>query len=267
MNMTDTNLPRIIVVDDEEAILETMTFTFMDGYEVLTTTDAQEALRMLDEHSPVHVVITDQRMPGMTGVELLKEVYDRYPDTVRIMLTGFADSEATIQAINDGHVYAYINKPWEQDDLKRVVRRAVEHFDLACENRRLVDDLRGANSIMQAVMDLLIEHPNLPRLVQHETLTGGQHLTPMLREWIAPLFVSANEAAAGTGAWRDDQVPLLVLAVYNVVVGYFSAAAMLGTLSGDDLLSRDALERQTEFLLEFVNRLFPESAPNPALRS
>jgi TetR/AcrR family transcriptional regulator len=124
-----------------------------------------------------------------------------------------------------------------------------------------------SSSIMQAVMDLLIEHPNLPRLVQHETLTGGQHLTPMLREWIAPLFASANEAAAGTGAWRDDQVPLLVLAVYNVVVGYLSAAAMLGTLSGDDLLSRDALERQTEFLLEFVNRLFPESAPNPALRS
>ena len=153
--MTNTNLPRIIVVDDEEAILETMSFTFMDDYEVLTTTDAPEALQMLEEHSPVHVVITDQRMPGMTGVQLLKEVYDRFPDTVRIMLTGFADSEATIQAINDGHIYAYINKPWEPDDLKRVVRRAVEHFDLACENRRLVDDLRSANSIMQAVMDRL----------------------------------------------------------------------------------------------------------------
>jgi AcrR family transcriptional regulator len=125
----------------------------------------------------------------------------------------------------------------------------------------------ASSSIMHAVMALLIEHPNLPRLVQHETLTGGQHLSPMLREWIAPLFASANEAAAGIGAWRDDQVPLLVLAIYNVVVGYFSAAAMLGPLSGDDLLSRDALERQTEFLLEFVNRLFPESAPNPALRS
>ncbi len=124
-----------------------------------------------------------------------------------------------------------------------------------------------SSAVMQGVMQLLIEHPNLPRLVQHETLTGGQHLTPMLREWITPVFASANAAAAGTGAWRDDQVPLLVLAMYNVVVGYFSAASMLGSLSGDDLLSRDALERQTEFLLEFVHRLFPESAPNPALRS
>ena len=121
-----------------------------------------------------------------------------------------------------------------------------------------------SSSIVQGVMELLTEHPNLPRLVQHELLTGGQHLTPMLREWIVPVFVSANAAAAETGSWQDDQIPLLVLAMFNVVVGYFSAASMLGDLSGDELLSRDALARQTEFLLEFVNRLFPDSAPNPA---
>ena len=153
--MSGTDLPRILVVDDEEAILETMAFTFMDEYEVLTSTDAQEALRMLGEVSPVHVVITDQRMPGMTGVELLKQVYDRYPETMRIMLTGFADSDATLQAINDGHVYAYINKPWEPDELKQIVRRATEHSKLAAENRKLVVDLKAAVSIMQAVMDRL----------------------------------------------------------------------------------------------------------------
>ena len=102
--------------------------------------------------------------------------------------------------------------------------------------------------------------------MQHETLAGGQHLTPMLREWIAPVFASANQAAARTGAWSDEQIPLLVLAMYNVVVGYFGAASLLGELSGDDLLSRNALERQTEFLLEFVNRVFPERAPTPAQR-
>lgn len=144
--------------------------------------------------------------------------------------------------------------------LERVIRPVLDL--LAAEVGR--SSGTNSDSIVQGVMDLLMQHPNLPRLVQHETLTGGQHLTPMLREWIAPVFVSANAAAAGTAAWRDDQVPLLVLAMYNVVVGYFSAASMLGALSGDDLLSRDALERQTEFLLEFVNRLFPENAPNPA---
>jgi CheY-like chemotaxis protein len=153
--MTRSDLPRILIVDDEEAILETMTFTFMDVYDVITTTDAHQALELMDEHSPISVVITDQRMPEMTGVELLKEIYERYPDTVRIMLTGFADTDATIQAINDGHVYAYINKPWEPDELKQVVRRAVEHHALTTENRRLMADLRGAASVMQAVMDRL----------------------------------------------------------------------------------------------------------------
>jgi len=153
--MTSTELPRILIVDDEEAILETMSFTFMDVYDVITTPDAHRALELMDKHSPVSVVITDQRMPEMTGIELLKEVYQRHPDSVRIMLTGFTDSDTTIQAINDGHIYAYINKPWEPEELKQVVRRAVEHYALAAENRRLMSDLRSAASIMQAVMDQL----------------------------------------------------------------------------------------------------------------
>ena len=153
--MSQSERPRILIVDDEEAILETMTFTFMDLYDVLTTADPTQAISILEENQPVSVVITDQRMPGMTGVELLKEVYEQFPDTVRIILTGFADSEATIKAINDGHIYGYINKPWEPDELKAIVRRASELHALALENRRLVDDLRDANLFLAAVMDRL----------------------------------------------------------------------------------------------------------------
>jgi CheY-like chemotaxis protein len=153
--MSQPERPRILIVDDEEAILETMTFTFMDLYEVLTTSDPTKAMSILEENQPVSVVITDQRMPGMTGVELLKEVYENFPETVRIILTGFADSEATIKAINDGHIYGYINKPWEPDELKTIVRRATELHALSLENRRLVDDLRNANLFLAAVMDRL----------------------------------------------------------------------------------------------------------------
>ena len=154
--MTDQlGLPRILIVDDEEAILETMTFTFMEDYEVLTTVDPRQALDLLDDHAPVAVLITDQRMPHMTGVELLEKVYDRHPETVRIMLTGFSDSDSTLQAINSGHAYAYISKPWEPEELKNVVRRAAELHVLSLENRRLLSDLQNANSIMQAVMDKL----------------------------------------------------------------------------------------------------------------
>jgi len=147
--------PRILIVDDEEAILETLSFTFMDHYEVLTTPDPLAALQILETNQPIAVVITDQRMPGMTGVELLKRVYERFPETVRIILTGFADSEATIQAINDGHIYGYVNKPWEPEDLKAMVRRAAQLHALSVENRRLVDDLRHANAFLAAAMDRL----------------------------------------------------------------------------------------------------------------
>jgi FixJ family two-component response regulator len=153
--MTSPQPPRLLVVDDEEAILETMTFTFMDVYDVITSTDARRALDLLEENAPIAAVITDQRMPNMTGVEFLAEVLARHPETVRIMLTGFADMEATVQAINDGQVYAYVNKPWEPDQLKQVVKRAVEHHNLLMENRRLVDDLRRANVFLEAVMDRL----------------------------------------------------------------------------------------------------------------
>jgi len=147
--------PRILVVDDEEAILETMAFTFEDDYEVLTSASPREALALLQREGPVAVVISDQRMPEMTGVEFLARVFSLHPTTVRIILTGFADMDAIIHAINEGHVYAYITKPWEPDQLKQVVRRAVDHFALAVENERLVRDLRASNVFLEAVMDEL----------------------------------------------------------------------------------------------------------------
>lgn len=147
--------PRLLVVDDEEAILETMSFTFEEDYEVLTALSAREGLRLLEEQGPVAVVVSDQRMPEMTGVAFLAEVFARHPLTVRIILTGFADMDAILSAINEGHVYAYITKPWEPDQLKQVVRRAAEHYELARENERLVSDLRAANRFLEAVMDQL----------------------------------------------------------------------------------------------------------------
>lgn len=145
--------PRLLVVDDEDAILETMSFTFMDDYEVITTNDARRGLEILVEQAPIAVVLTDQRMPHMTGVEFLREVYAQHPDTVRIMLTGFADSDATIQAINDGHIYAYLDKPWEPAELKQTVKNAVQHYSLTLENRRLIENLGRGNQFLEAVMD------------------------------------------------------------------------------------------------------------------
>jgi len=151
----DTARPRILVVDDEEAILETMAFTFEDDYEVHTASDPRRALDLLEAKGPFAAVLTDQRMPDMSGVEFVTEVWRRHPTTVRMILTGFSDMDAIIQAINDGHVYAYITKPWEPDHLKQVMKRAVEHHKLAVENERLVGDLSRANRFLEAVIDEL----------------------------------------------------------------------------------------------------------------
>src|SRR5512147_3121389 len=93
---------RILIVDDEEAILETMAFTFEDDYDVLTAASAPEALGLLDTNGPIAAVITDQRMPEMTGVEFLARVCERHPNTTRIILTGYADGDAMVRAINEG---------------------------------------------------------------------------------------------------------------------------------------------------------------------
>jgi CheY-like chemotaxis protein len=147
--------PRILVVDDEEAILETMAFTFQDDYEVHTSTDARHALELLDEYAPFAAVLTDQRMPDMSGVEFVAEVCKRHPHTVRMILTGFSDIDAIIQAINAGHVYSYITKPWEPDQLKQLMKQAVEHHQLTVERDQLLADLQGANLFLGAVMDRL----------------------------------------------------------------------------------------------------------------
>jgi CheY-like chemotaxis protein len=153
--MTSESRPRILVVDDEEAILETMAFTFENDYEVFTSTDARRALDLLDRNAPIAAVLTDQRMPNMSGVEFLTEVWKRHPATVRMILTGFSDMDAIIQAINDGHVYAYVTKPWEPDQLKQLMKQAVDHYRLSVENDRLLVSLQHANVFLEAVMDHL----------------------------------------------------------------------------------------------------------------
>ncbi len=110
-------------------------------------------------------------------------------------------------------------------------------------------------------MTLLGQRPNLPRLVVHETLSGGQRLTPLLRNWITPIFARAHEMAeAGPAArrWDAERIPLVVLAMYHVVVGYFVIAPLYREVNGSNLMTPAALARQTEFLQELVATLFPE---------
>ncbi len=115
--------------------------------------------------------------------------------------------------------------------------------------------------IISEVMGLLEQHPRLPQLLLHETLGGGRRLTPMLRDRIAPVFAKAHAVARSSSQaqhWPDEQIPMLVLALYHVVVGFHTIAPLYEATVGDDLTSQAALEGQTRFLTALVDQLFPE---------
>lgn len=134
---------KIMIVDDELANLRTLVRLFRQEYEVLTAASGPEALDMLKQHD-VALIISDQRMAGMSGIELMKKTVELRPQMVKILLTGYTDAGALIEAINCGLIYRFITKPWNNDDLRTTVIRALEHYEtikskhlIEMENRRL----------------------------------------------------------------------------------------------------------------------------------
>jgi len=116
---------RILCVDDERNILRSLTRPFLDDpYEILTAPSGAERLLILAQSGTVPVVISDYRMPGMNGVEFLSEVRKRWPETVRIVLSGYADTGAIVSAINEGQIYRFVAKPWNEDELRVAVANA-----------------------------------------------------------------------------------------------------------------------------------------------
>jgi len=139
---------KILVVDDEPANLRSLARLFREEYEVLTAESGQQALELLGLHD-VALLITDQRMPGMEGIELLKRTVPIRPRMVRMILTGYTDVDALVEAINCGQVYRYVTKPWNNEDLRMTVKRALEHFEtnkksyeLALSNERLMSRIQ-----------------------------------------------------------------------------------------------------------------------------
>src|SRR5512134_2671325 len=130
----------ILVVDDEQDNLDAFRFNFRKTFDILTASGGAEALQILDDKE-VAVVVTDQRMPKMTGVELLREVRNRQPEAVGIILTAFTDVDVLVEAINLGQVYRYITKPWDAKEVRGVLQYAIERFHLQRENKRLMAQL------------------------------------------------------------------------------------------------------------------------------
>lgn len=146
----------ILIVDDEARILTAVKRLFRkESLVIHTTTSPDEALDMVQSH-PIALVVSDQRMPAMQGHELLGRVRDHSPETIRILLTGYSDIEATKRAINKGGIYKFISKPWDDETFRLTVLRALEQYDLVAENKRLLaitrkqnDELKQLNGVLE----------------------------------------------------------------------------------------------------------------------
>lgn len=134
----DNTPARVLLIDDEPNILTSLNRLLRsEGYAIRTADSGARALELLGEQA-ADVVVSDMRMPGMNGAEFLKIVRERWPDTIRLLLTGFSDTESTIAAVNEGGIHAYLTKPWEETHLLQAIRGAVERKQLVDERNRLL---------------------------------------------------------------------------------------------------------------------------------
>ena len=145
---SDKSPPPILYIDDEQDNLTVFYSAFRRNFNVYIANSALEGLEIMKKYT-IHLVIADQRMPEMTGIEFLEKIKEKYPDCIRMVLTGFTDVEAIIQAINKGRVYRYITKPWSKDELKLTIDHALETYNLKKENKKLFSDLEEANQTLE----------------------------------------------------------------------------------------------------------------------
>jgi len=127
----------VLFVDDEELLLATFARQFRRDFTIFTANNGKDALELLRSHPEIALILTDQRMPGMTGVELLREAMKIVPELVRILITAYTDMDVVIEAINTGHVYRYVNKPYNEDELRSSVMQGIERYFLIRERDRL----------------------------------------------------------------------------------------------------------------------------------
>jgi len=181
MNTEKTPHP-ILYIDDEKDNLTVFQSAFRRNFKVHLAASGTEGLGIMKKED-IHLVITDQRMPEMTGVEFLEKIIPDHPDCIRMVLTGFSDVEAIIQAINKGRVYRYITKPWNKEELKITIDRALEAYNLKQQNKDLIVSLKEANENLE---QKVIERTKQIELQKRE-ITDSIHYASRIQNALLPL--------------------------------------------------------------------------------
>jgi signal transduction histidine kinase len=183
----------VLVVDDEPASLRAIARALHDGSRVITVATAAQGLAALASE-PIALMIVDQRMPEMAGTELLERAAVEHPETIRVLLTGYTGIDTLVEAINSGHVYYYLTKPWEPHELRLVVRRGLERYDVEADRRRLIRELEQACQRAQRQAD---QKGRLLALATHELGTPLHVLSNAL------VLMAETGVPAAARSWLD----------------------------------------------------------------
>ncbi len=270
------NLPmaNILYVDDESHNLISFKAAFRRAYNIFTANSAQEGMKILEE-TAIQIIITDQKMPGTTGVEFLEQVVKLYPHTIRMILTGFSDIEAIIQAINSGGVYRYITKPWDENELKMTFSGAYKLY-LAEENNRLLfkqlqqkvleqeniieertknihkqkQFLELQNKIISNKNKDLLDSIRYAKRIQEAILPSDATMNSFLKECF--LYYAPKDIVSGDFYWIDKQGDDILLAVVDCT-GHGVPGAFMSIL-GYNLLNDTARIGTPGLMLNAINK-------------
>ncbi len=205
-----TKEENVLFIDDEEHILTALQRAFIgEPYGIVATTSVVEAMDTIRK-GKIKVVISDQRMPGVSGVEFLRNIKEQYPDIVRILFTGYTDFSTVEEAINLSEAYRFITKPWNTQELKSIVHQAIEHYDLVAENKRLFEITKAKNEeleVLNGKLKTMYEaQKEFTSTVSHE-----------LRTPLASIKTAIDILISGTpGEMTEDQKKILGKAERNV---------------------------------------------------
>ena len=243
--------PSILYLDDEDANLRIFKINFKRYYRVFTAINVMEAREILANNS-INLIITDQKMPEMTGTEFLKSILPDYPDIIRIVLTGFSDIQDIVQAVNECSIHQYLTKPYENGEMKIALDKALEAYTLQKEKKDLIEELKNANEkleekVAERTQELvfankrLTDSINYARKIQKSILPEERYLESLLGD--AFILYKPKDIVGGDFYSIFDKGDKIILAVADCT-GHGVPGAFMSIL-GDSLL-RSIIDYQNE---------------------
>lgn len=221
-----SKLPNVLFIDDELNNLISFKAAFRQHFNVYTTNDKYEAFNILD-NNPIHVVLSDQRMPQISGVDFLAQVSDRYPKAVRVLITAYSDIDSVIDAINKGEVYRYIAKPWDDDAVIEIINCAHTRYNNSCDGANNRDDISLLTETAEHYVGILkkIGNPN-----NHDDIVEKANRTAHLSQEILASYAledAKNNLSVGTTKSKrlslQDYMALIRIHDIKVILSYISS--------------------------------------------